>query len=257
LKWKSKTEWWRKITMGGFEQIEVFKGDTRYILRNVSFEPEMVTQLVGLLSLSQNYDRYYAWNQKKRKLNGVEASCIQTKFRNGEGDGPEVCIDPGSHQIAMETEAGDPDEKTRREFTDYISFGSHQFPSNLKLRQGSSVVLSAHITSLKALEFDDALLTPPRGAIERRSCEGIKWPALIQQPSGSELALHGSGGVTTLWITVGTDGSVTDAHLIGRSTKEMDGAVLKSLHGWKYRPAMCGNEPVVADEMVKIGIQKY
>jgi len=77
-RWKSKTEWWRKITMGGFEQIEIFRGDTRYIVRNVSFEPERVTELKGLLWFGRSYDHYYSWNQKKRKLNGFEASCIQT-----------------------------------------------------------------------------------------------------------------------------------------------------------------------------------
>jgi hypothetical protein len=255
-RWKSKTEWWRKITLGGFEQVEVFRGDTRYILRNASFEPERVTELKGLLWHNRSYDNVYASNQKKRKLNGIEVSCIQTKNRKSGVDGPEVCIDPVSNQIVSEAQKGAIQELRRLEFTDYISLGSHQFPSQLKLREGASVVLSAHITSLKAAEFDDALLTPPHGAIERRECQGIKPPFSIHRPSIGELVVQGSGGITSLSITIGTDGSVTDAHLIGRSTKEMDEKVLKSLHEWKFQPAMCGNEPVVSDMMISIGISK-
>ena len=255
-RWKSKTEWWRKITMGGFEQIEIFRGDTRYIVRNVSFEPERVTELKGLLWFGRSYDHYYSWNQKKRKLNGFEASCIQTKDRKTGSEGPEVCTDPKSNQILLETWKGVPEDQTRREFADYIPFGSHQVPSKIKLRRGASVVLSAQITNLRAAPFDDALLTPPPGAIARHECQGIKQPVMIHRPSPGELALQGSSGITSISITIGVDGSITEAHLVGRSTKEMDEKVLKSLHAWKYQPAMCGNEPVVADLMVSIGIYK-
>lgn len=256
-RWKSKTEWWRKITMGGFEEVEVFRGETSYIVRNLSFEPERVSELTGLLWHSHSYDDYYAWKQKKRKLNGLEVSCIQMKYRSGGGDGPEVCIDPKSNQIVLETWRGMfRDDETRKEYYDYIPFGSHQIPSTLKLREGAAVILSAHITNLKAAEFDDALFTPPPGAIERRHCQGIKPPVRIRAWSAGGLNLKGLGGVTTLSITIGVDGSVTEAHLIGRSTKEMDDKILRSLHDWKYRPAMCGNEPVVADLMVTISAYK-
>lgn len=252
-RWKSKTEWWRKITMGGFEQVEILRGETRFIVRNVSFEPERVSELKDLLWNSRRYEFYYASNQKKRKLNGVEVSCIQTKVREGGAAGPEVCIDPVSNQIVLETRKWAP-EDTRLEFGDFIAFGSHQIASRLKLQRGGITLLSAHITSLKAADFDDALLTPPRGAIERRQCQGMKPPRAIHLPS-EEFSVQGSGGVTSLSMTIGTDGSVTDAHLIGRATEEMDEKILKSLHDWKYQPAMCGNEPVVADVMVQIGIR--
>jgi TonB family protein len=54
-------------------------------------------------------------------------------------------------------------------------------------------------------------------------------------------------GDTTVAMTVLTDGSVTDIRLIGTATRLMDDAALQTLKGWKFKPAMCGSEPVVSD----------
>lgn len=255
-RWKAKNEWWRKITMGGFEQIEVFKGDTRSIVRNMNFEPERVTELKDLLWNRQSYDDFYIRKQKNRKVHGVAVSCAQLEDRQGKGEVQEVCFNPVLNQIVSEGWKLSELAETKREYADFISFDGYQIASRLTLREGPGVMLSARITSLKAAEFDDALFAPPPGAIERRECEGIKAPEIINRPPPQALELEGPGGITRLFITVGVDGSITEAHVIGRSTKEMDEKILKSLHDWKYRPALCGNVPVVADLMVSIAIYK-
>jgi protein TonB len=54
-------------------------------------------------------------------------------------------------------------------------------------------------------------------------------------------------GDTMVSITVLTDGSVGDIHLLGSATQSMDDATLQTLKGWRFKPAMCGSEPVVSD----------
>jgi len=49
-------------------------------------------------------------------------------------------------------------------------------------------------------------------------------------------------------VTISKEGHKLSLHL--------DQKILKSLHEWKYQPAMCGNEPVVGDMMISIGIFK-
>jgi TonB family protein len=55
-----------------------------------------------------------------------------------------------------------------------------------------------------------------------------------------------------LWeaMTVLTDGSVTDIQLLGKATQSMDDATLQTLKGWRFKPAMCGADPVISDIVV-------
>jgi periplasmic protein TonB len=64
-------------------------------------------------------------------------------------------------------------------------------------------------------------------------------------------------GDTTVAMTVMADGSVDNIQLIGRSTPDMDNATLQTLKGWKFKPAMCGSEPVVSDIEVVVSFRSY
>jgi TonB family protein len=62
-------------------------------------------------------------------------------------------------------------------------------------------------------------------------------------------------GDTSVAMTVLTDGSVTDVRLIGTSSRSMDEVTLQTLKGWKFKPAMCGSEPVVSDLEVVVSFR--
>jgi len=102
------------------------------------------------------------------------------------------------------------------------------------------------------------LLLPPKGAIERRQCSDMKHAVPIKTPepmypeSASQNKLMGD---TAVAMTVLTDGSVTDIRLTGTATRSMDDATLQALKGWKFKPAMCGSEPVVSDLEVVVSFR--
>jgi len=62
-------------------------------------------------------------------------------------------------------------------------------------------------------------------------------------------------GDTIVAMTVLTDGSVSDIRLVGTATHSMDNATLQTLKGWKFKPAMCGSEPVVSDIEVVVSFR--
>lgn len=62
-------------------------------------------------------------------------------------------------------------------------------------------------------------------------------------------------GDTTVTMTVLTDGSVTDIQLVGSAASSMDEATLQTLKTWKFKPAMCGAEPVVSDIEVVVSFR--
>ena len=63
------------------------------------------------------------------------------------------------------------------------------------------------------------------------------------------------GGDTIVAMTVLTDGSVTDIQLVGTSARSLDEASLNTLRKWKFKPAMCGAEPVVSDIQVVVSFR--
>ncbi len=121
-----------------------------------------------------------------------------------------------------------------------------------------SKIITAQVDNLSATTFDDALLMPPKGAIERRQCAKMRPAVPVSTPdplypkSASQNKLMGD---TTVSMTVLTDGSVADIPLIGSATRSMDGATLQTLKGWKFKPAMCGTEPLVSDIQVVVSFR--
>jgi outer membrane biosynthesis protein TonB len=52
-----------------------------------------------------------------------------------------------------------------------------------------------------------------------------------------------------------TNRTVGAIQLIGTATPSMDDATLQTLRGWRFKPAMCGTEPVVSDIQVVVSFR--
>jgi protein TonB len=80
----------------------------------------------------------------------------------------------------------------------------------------------------------------------------LKTPDPLYPKSASKNRLMGD---STVAMTVLTDGSVSDIQLIGRATESMDEATLQTLRSWRFKPAMCGADPVVSDIVVVVSFR--
>ncbi len=85
-----------------------------------------------------------------------------------------------------------------------------------------------------------------------KHAEPIRTPNPLYPKSASQNRISGD---TTVAMTVLTDGSVTDIQLVGSSGHSLDDATLNTLRTWKFKPAMCGNEPVVSDIHVVVSFR--
>jgi TonB family protein len=66
---------------------------------------------------------------------------------------------------------------------------------------------------------------------------------------------NGLMGDTSVSMTVFTNRTVGAIQLIGTATPSMDDATLQTLRGWRFKPAMCGTEPVVSDIQVVVSFR--
>jgi protein TonB len=111
---------------------------------------------------------------------------------------------------------------------------------------------------LTEARFDDSPLVPPKGAIERRECPDIQRAVPIKTPEPIYPRSAGQNGLmgdTTVAMTILTDGSVSDLQVIGRAANTMDEASLQTIKKWKFKPAMCGSDPVVSDIEVVVSFR--
>jgi TonB family protein len=259
LKWAAKDRWWRRIDMQEFKQIEIRNGDRLYTTRNIDFTPIRIGELVSLLQFAEGSESLVVKKQKQRREDGgIEITCLQVGQDKTKAKPHEVCVDPASHEILRDEWQEPPDERRKEEYLDYFDFAGHHYPRKLRLFVNGSTVITANIQNVATTSFDDGLLLPPKGAIERRQCSDMKHavPVKTLEPayprSASDNRLMGD---TAVAMTVMTDGSVNDIRLIGTSTHSMDDATLQTLKGWKFKPAMCGTEPVISDIEVVVSFR--
>jgi TonB family protein len=121
-----------------------------------------------------------------------------------------------------------------------------------------SKVISADVVELTAASFDEGLLAAPKGAIERRKCANLEHAVPVKTPDPlypKSASRNRMIGGTTVPMTVLADGSVDNIQLIGSATHSMDEATLQTLKGWRFKPAMCGTEPVVSDIEVVVSFR--
>lgn len=250
LKWKDKTHWWRFVQLGDFKQIDVRNGGWLYTVRNATSTPVRVRQLFQLLQFGDGAEDLIAERQRPETEYGVQVDCLKVKQKHSKNTPHDVCLSATSHEISSDTWWDLPDSPTREEFADYFDFGSHRFPRSLQLVENGSRVIKANVKDLAVKAFDDALLTKPKDAIERRQCDNWKPPKAVKTPDVAyppSASRNRSIGDSIVSMTVLADGSVTDIQLIGSAGHSMDDSTLRTLKTWKFKPAMCGTEPVVAD----------
>lgn len=257
LKWEAKDRWWRRIVMGDFEQIEIRNGDRQYTSRNLSFTPVRIGELISLLQFAESSGGLLAKKQKERVENGIEMACIRVE-REARGKTHEVCVNSASHEIVSDEWQEPPDERRREQYSDYFDFGGHRYPRKLQLLVNGITVITATVDNLTTAAFDQTLLVSPKGAIERRQCADMKHAVPVKTPdpmypkSASQNKFMGD---TTVAMTVLADGSVTDIQLVGRAARSMDDVTLQTLKSWRFKPAMCGAEPVVSDIEVVVSFR--
>jgi TonB family protein len=257
FKWEAKDRWWRKIVAGDFHQIEVRNGEWHYTARNASSTPLLVDYLIGLLNFGLKPQDLTAKREKRRTEHGIEMNCIQVESKGSFDSSRDVCLSTASNDILLDERIEPPDVQRREEYGDYFDFGTHRYPRELVLFVNGSKVITAAVVNLASATFDESLLTPPPGAVARRDCDGLKPPVVIKasEVNFTPSAREKGGGVLMVAVTVGTDGSVTEVRLAGSSGLPLDADTVRTIQAYKFKPAMCGTDPVVSDITIEVNFR--
>ena len=250
LRRRAKDLWWSRISMGRFEQVKFQKGEWTYALRNIDFTPRQVNDLLDMLHVGAANDKLVTRAGKQRTEGGIRLDCLDAQDPEFKREHFQICIDSTTHDIVSETRRVGGYEKDfvdRHQFSNFFEFRGHRYPRRLEYLKDGRMVITASVTDLKEDPLDPKLLVPPVGAIERRECTDKKEAEVLIHPiPGLDPGRHD-------WVeldaelTVLIDGTVGKVGIVGRGDRAHDGPLIETLKKWKFKPAMCGAEPVVSD----------
>lgn len=169
----------------------------------------------------------------------------------------EICIDPDTQDLLSDESRRD-GETNRREFADYQPFGELRYPRSLKHIKNGDEFERVVVTLLEQKSYGRETFTPPANAVVRRQCEGMTYPVALKTPDPDYPASARQNHVTgtsIVELTVLPDGSVNDVHLVGSSVEALDAETQKMISKWKFKPAMCGTEPITYDINVEVNFR--
>jgi len=253
IHWQSKNHWRRELEFGAYKETVVRVGESEYALRNVGFAPLRATQVVYLIEFAKQDARIAARSEKTHIRNGALLTCMGLEATGSNGH-YEMCADSATHEILSYNPWPYGLDGGSAEFSSYVGIEEMQFPKHLELRNGKVPAVTVNVTKLEDQALDANLLTPPPGATERRYCEVMTPPLMIQKPDIASLRGFSGDVHVRLQVTVLTDGSVGAIQVIGQNSAEAADRVRKLWKDARYKPAMCGTEPVVADDQAGLDI---
>lgn len=250
LRHKAKDLWWSKISYDKFEQVKFQKGEWTYTLRNADYTPRRILDVLRLLRVGATYSKLLTWADRQRTENGIRLDCLEGQDPKFKSEHIQMCVDPTTHDIVSETQRLSGYEKDfvrRFQFSDFIEFRGHRYPRTLEYLKDGSLIISANVTDLEEAPIDPKLFDPPHGAIERRECADMKSAEELSHPIPQLDPGRHDWLALDAEVTVLTDGTVGNVAIIGRPGGVYGGLMVEMLKKWKFKPAMCGTEPVVSD----------
>lgn len=252
-KWANKDLWAWYVSLEDYQEIQVRNGEMVYTKRNAPFTPLALTHLQSMLNVA-DFDSGNWEIQKIKPEDGL--ACVQLKRHRGNYR-RKICMEPDSKHV-VSVEFKDSDDTDKQEFGSYQPFRDNVYPRELKYFEHGISQLQLRVVSLQDQTFEDSVFTPPQNSIVRRKCENMMPPIAVKQPDPQyppAAAQNRLMGTTTVAFTVEANGSVSDIQIVQTAEHEMDRQTVETIKKWKFKPAMCGIEPVAADISVQVNFR--
>jgi TonB family protein len=100
-----------------------------------------------------------------------------------------------------------------------------------------------------------AELTPTMPTLALPTCESVQPPEALLTPD-PPLPREPDALLVRVSFIIGSDGRVHSAFVLYSGGAEEDAAVLRAVHGWRYRPALCNGVPTDSEVRVRFGIRE-
>jgi hypothetical protein len=257
LSWAGPEKWRSEWTANGFDQVNVLNNNK---LSSFSSQPKPLVQLLQLemavaaLDAANPAGPYTIppldWEKPKgdatkKKVNNIDAKCIAV------GDPQEsFCIDPATGHILSVVITVANAEIGSFEYSDYTTSGTTAYPQTIKVFYAKTQLEEAKLTVTRDDKFADTVFATPDKAttVDFPSCPDVAKNFTAPHVSKSVPAKEPDAAVKAkkfglVWVlaSVGKDGSVTKADVIGGGDPDLVTVATAAVQQYKYTPYMrCG-----------------
>lgn len=255
LDWVSADKWREEIEALNFAEIQVGNTHNIWRFRTSPYEPLVAYLIPGAFRTYRTLDlqpHYKVSRPQTKKGN----TCMHVHTNQWTTE--TLCFDSASGVLAMRKVSNSGPlggSGDRIELDDYRPFGAGLlFPWKVSDSEGD-IKLLLYVKVLSRLKSDNSsLLLPPAGAQKRPGCSNPQMPTPIRVPPlgyPESEGLQRMTGVVLAGVSVGAGGAVQQVTIFESPSKDLTQAAAKSIKQWRFKPAMCGKEPVPRDIYVQ------
>lgn len=149
-------------------------------------------------------------------------------------------------------------------YSNFQAFGSKLFPRSLQMYARGTLVIDGDVIELaEAPQADPRLFVPSAKAEFHPACENMRWPEVVEKQDGilpASVAAHylpGDYVIVGTTAIVDTNGTVKDPAVARTSgNADIDRTAVDVVRNWKYKPAMCGNEPFTLEIEIPVRLTR-
>lgn len=149
-------------------------------------------------------------------------------------------------------------------YSNFQPFGSKLFLRSLQMYMRGTLVIDGDVIELAdASQADPKLFVPSAKAEFHPACENMRWPEVVEKQDGilpASVAAHylpGDYVIVGTTAVVDTNGTVTDPAIARTSgNADIDRTAIDVVRNWKYKPAMCGNEPLALEIEIPVRLTR-
>lgn len=246
--WLSRDKWQRKIRFPGLEQAEIGDVDSKWMSRNLDFQPEIVnlTQTAILPRLQLQSQESVA-DVHKAKKDSIEVNCIRTRFRQVALR--ELCFNNSGLLVSEE------EGNKRFEFGDYASLGDKMYPRHIRVFYHKKEVLIAQMDTPVLLA--DAVATDfqrPAGAIQLTVCDksAIELANRVAPHYPEEARSRRIEGTVVMYVLISGDGRIARTRILETAGDSLDRAATEAVQQWTYKRVACTAKPLPLETEVVV-----
>jgi len=240
----------------------VRNGERQWVSRNLDYTPVRVAQLHRMLDFRFTLEKEQRVAKiTEETLGATHVNCVKTEMQNG--------VVVVSTQFCVDKSTGLPLRKLhlvlgglneRLEYQDYFASGAEQFPRQIRLFENDKLAVELWLDSLSTEPQDESSFAALPNAVVWPVCENMKHPVRIHTPDPEYADTDRKNrvqGTVVLQMVVDTQGKPANIAVARSLSPGLDKEAQKTVSGWRFRPAMCGDTPVPTEMNIEVTFRLY
>ena len=262
--WQSKEAWRKEATLGDYRYVGIRKTGVTRFYSTSDYVPLRLRQAMGavLVRIAPDISSSREWQIQHTKLSGASLTVLFSKYGCGDTTPKVQCVN-----LDYLTPSGV--LRIRRDaaittlYNGIQPFQSLLIPRTITVAGGSTSMLTISITALEPLGTEEKMLSneasvpktlQPAMPHIRADPRAVQSKAISQPfPEYPTTArLNRQQGTVVMLASIDENGKVREPYVIVSAGPLLDGAALRAIRTWRYRPASLDGIPVLEDTSITI-----